>query len=203
METRTSPPERHSRRQRLRGATCRYWLLGLACLAFGCGWAGAAANENAIDEYQLKALVIPKLVKYVDWPASSFASTNAPIVIGILGQDPFGSKMDDAVKGDTAHDHKFTVKRLRADEEVESCHVLFVSRSEKERFQSVFNRVKGRPVLLVGDVSDFAEKGGMVALALANNNVKLEINQAVTEQAGLQISAKLLKLARIVQTQRN
>jgi len=78
------------------------------------------------------------------------------------------------------------------------CHLLFISRSEKERLSALFSQLRGSPVLSVSEIDGFAETGGMVNLVLANKTVKIEINQAAVEQAGLQISAKLLKLARLV-----
>jgi len=185
------------------GATGRKWLLGLACLVLAGGWAIAAGNEKGMGEYEVKATFLFNFTKFTDWPDSAFASATAPIVIGIVGEDPFGTTMDNVVRGEVVRDRKLVVKRLRADEDLQSCHVLFISRSEKERVPAVLKRVKGHPILMVGDTTDFAEKGGMVGLVLANESVKLEVNQGATEQAGLQISAKLLKLARIVKTQRN
>jgi hypothetical protein len=98
------------------------------------------------------------------------------------------------------HDRPLIVKRPRAAEDLRSCHLLFISRSEKERLPAVLSQLKGSPVLTVSETDGFAEQGGMVNLALVNKTVKIEINQAAAAQAGLQISAKLLKLARLVKS---
>jgi hypothetical protein len=198
VEIRTSHRERRSPKARGRGATRRKWLLGLACLVLASGWAAAAGSEKGMGEYQVKAAVVFNFTKFTDWPSNAFASATAPIVIGIVGEDPFGSTLDDLVRGEAVRERKLVVKRLRAGEDLQSCHVLFISRSEKERLSGVLRQLKGHPVLSVGDMNDFAEQGGMVSLKLAKENVKLEINQAAAEQAGLQISAKVLKIARIV-----
>ena len=134
-----------------RRTTRRKWLVGLACLGLAGGWAAAAGNEAGMGEYQVKAAFLFNFTKFTDWPPSAFASATAPIVIGIVGEDPFGSTMDDVVRDEVVRERKLVVKRLRADEDLESCHVLFISRSEKERLPAVFNRLKGHPILSVGD----------------------------------------------------
>lgn len=174
------------------------WLLALACLSLAC--ARAVGGEASVEagEYQIKAAFVYNLTKFADWPDASFASSNAPIVIGIVGQDPFGSALNDIVRGELVRHRRLVIKRLRADGELAGCHVLFISRSEKERVPQLLERLKGRPVLTVSDMDGFAEQGGMLNLLLLQDTVKMEINQEATNAAGLQISAKLLKLARLV-----
>jgi hypothetical protein len=173
----------------------RSWLLGCVCLWLAGGWLAVAEDNAGVSEYQVKAVFLYNFTKFTDWPASAFASSNAPIVIGIVGEDPFGKTLDAVINGDTARGHPLVVKRLRADEDLRSCQVLFIGRSEKKRLSSLLQKLKSSPVLTVSDATDFAEQGGMVSFLLVQKNVKFEINQAAAEAAGLQISAKLLKLA--------
>jgi hypothetical protein len=193
-------PEERVRGRLEQRLTRRRWLLGLTCLCLAGAWTAAADTDPAASEYQVKATFIYNFTKFTDWPPSAFASSNAPIVIGIVGEDPFGQTMDDVVRGEALGGRPFTVKRLRADEDLRSCHLLFISRSEKERLPVVLRQLTGSSVLTVSEISGFAERGGMVNLIIANKSVKVEINQAAAEQAGLQISAKLLKLARLVKS---
>jgi len=179
--------------------TRRKWLLKVASLWLAGVCAATAADTSpGAGEYQVKAAFLFNFTKFTNWPPSVFPSANAPIVIGIVGEDPFGKTIDDLVSGEAVGGHPLVVKRLRADDDLRACHLLFISRSEKERLPAVLSQLKGSPVLSVGEFNGFAEQGGMVNLLLANKSVKIEINQAAAEQAGLQISAKLLKLARLV-----
>jgi hypothetical protein len=180
--------------------TRRKWLLSLVGLCLAGAWAAAADTGPVAGEYQVKATFLYNFTKFTDWPPRVFASSNAPIVIGIVGEDPFGKTIDEVVSGEVVGGHPLVVKRLHADDDLRSCHVLFISRSEKERLPAMLSRLKGSPVLSVGEINGFAEQGGMVNLLLANKTVKIEINQAAAEQADLQISAKLLKLARLVKS---
>ena len=180
--------------------TRRKWLLSLVDLCLAGAWAAAADTGPVAGEYQVKAAFLYNFTKFTNWPPSAFASTTAPLVIGILGEDPFGQTIDDVIRGEVVGDRPLVVKRLRADEDLRGCHVLFVSRSEKERLPVVLRLLKGSPILSVSEINGFAEQGGMVNLLLSSKTVKMEINQAAAEEAGLQISAKLLKLARLVKT---
>ena len=179
--------------------TRRRWLVGLACLWLAGGVA-AADDRSGVSEYQLKAAFLYNFTQFTEWSAQAFATPTAPIVIGIVGEDPFGSTLDEAVKGEVVRGRPLVVQRFRADEDLGSCQILFISRSEKERLRTLLSPLKGKPVLTMSDINDFAQAGGMVNLVLANKSVKLEINQAVAEEAGVQISAKLLRLARIAQS---
>lgn len=184
---------------KLRRITRRQWLVGLACLWLAGGWA-AAESSAGLGEYQVKAAFLYNFTKFTEWPASAFTSSNAPLVIGIVGEDPFGPMLDDFVSGESVRGRPLTVKRLTAGEEMRNCHVLFISRSEKERLPALLSRLKGSPVLIVGDFNGFAQQGGMVNLLLVNKTVKMEINQTPAGEAGLQLSSKLLKLASLVTT---
>ena len=179
--------------------TRRQWLVGLACLWLAGGVADGE-DRSGVSEYQLKAAFLYNFTQFTEWPADAFATADAPIVIGIVGEDPFGKTLDDAVRGEVVRGRPLVVQRFRADEDIGRCHILFIGRSEKERLRAVLIQLQGRPVLTVSDMNDFALEGGIVHLQLANKSVKLEINQAVAEEAGVQISAKLLRLARIAQT---
>ena len=178
--------------------TRRKWLVSLACLCLAAASPAVAGNDAGVGEYQVKAAFLFNFTKFTDWPPKAFPSSNAPIVIGIVGEDPFGKTIDDVVSGEAVGGHPLIVKRLRADDDLRNCHLLFISRSEKERLPALLTQLKGSPVLSVSEIDGFAAQGGMVNLLLANKTVKMEINQAVAEHAGLQISAKLLKLARLV-----
>ena len=178
--------------------TRRQWLVGVLCFWLAGGWAVGDDLNGGVGEYQVKAVFLYNFTQFTDWPTGTFTDGSSPIVIGIVGEDLFGSTMDELVRGEVVRGRPLVVKRLRADEDMRSCQVLFISRSEKARLPELLNQLKGSPVLTVGDVEGFAQQGGIVNLLLVNKTVKMEINPTVAEEAGLQISGKVLSLARIV-----
>ena len=175
-------------------------LLVCVCLWLAGSWLATAADNPGLSEYDVKAGFLFKLPQFIDWPASAFVTPDAPIVIGIVGVDPFGKTLDELVKGEIVRGHPLAIKRLNPDDDLKSCQVLFICRNKKDQLPSLLQKLKGCPVLTVGDDNGFADQGSMVNFVLVQEKVKLEINPVAVEQAGLQISAKLLKLARIVKS---
>ena len=97
------------------------------------------------ERIPVKAAFIYNFTKFTDWPANAFPSAAAPLVIGIVGEDPFGKTIDDVVNGEVVRDRPLVVKRLRADGDLRSCHVLFISRSEKDRLRPVTGPAQRQP----------------------------------------------------------
>jgi hypothetical protein len=177
------------------------WL-ALLSLALSCGWTAGGGEARTPNEYQVKAAFLFNFTKFVEWPAAAFPSTNAPFVIGVVGDDPFGKNLDDLVRGETVRGHPLVIKRLRVDEDLTGCHTLFISGSEKGNLEFILEPLISRPILTVGDTGGFAERGVTANLLLVEGSVKMEINLKSAETTGLRVSSKLLSLARIVESGR-
>ena len=149
-------------------------------------------------EYQLKAVFLFNFAQFVEWPATALRDPRAPLVICILGEDPFGSYLDETVRGETVNNHPLTVQRYGRVEEITTCHILFVSRSEDGRLGRILPALKGRGILTVGDAERFATRGGMIRFVTEQNRIRLRINLAAAEADSLKISSKLLRPAEIV-----
>src|SRR5207249_12282346 len=124
--------------------------------------------------------------------------SSSPIVIGILGENPFGPVLQQAIEGETANRRKLVLKYLARGDSPAGCQILFISRSEAGRLSSVLQSIGDASVLTVSDIEKFAQRGGMIGLAMQDNNVRFEVNTAAAQQARLNISSKLLSLAKIV-----
>jgi hypothetical protein len=169
------------------------WLAAMVLLA------PAALNAAApAQEYEIKAVFLYNFAQFVQWPPEAFADKSAPLVIGILGSDPFGSYMDEAVRGETVDGRPFVVRRFDRAEDATACHILFISRSESGRIDQILGSLKGKSILTVGDMDEFSRNGGMIRFVTENNKVRLRINVEAARSAGLKISSKLLRPAQIV-----
>lgn len=178
-------------------------LAFLVSLLAAAGWGVAADKPNTASEYQLKAAFLFNFVKFTEWPPAAFSNATAPLVIGVLGDDPFGRTLDDLVNGEIINGRAIEIKRFPGGDDPNACHVLFISRSEKDRLSRLLEELKQKPVLTVSDLDQFCQQGGMINLALsAGNTVKPEINPDAARSAGVQISSKLLNLplVRLVKT---
>lgn len=151
-------------------------------------------------EYEVKAAVLYYFVKYVEWPSAAFSHGGAPFVVGVIGDDPFGSAIDQAINGKTVNGHHMTIRRLKWGQNMRDCHILFVSSSEQKRLPQILESLNGANVLTVGEMDRFSQQGGIIGLVMENSKVRFEINKAAADQARLKISSRLLELARKVIT---
>ena len=178
----------------------------ILALSVSLSWAPAtlaqAPDSSDSSEYLIKAGFIFNFAKFVEWPSSAFAQPESPIVIGVLGTDPFGTIIDKTVQDKKIGTRGFVVKRLKWGtdlKELKECKILFVGASEKAHMDELVQIVKGLPILTVGETPGFAERGGVIRFVLEDNRVRFEVNVVAARQADLTISSRLLTLARIIQ----
>lgn len=157
-------------------------------------WAPLAQSA---DEYEVKAAFLYKFASFVVWPP---ASGTGSLCIGVIGQDPFGPSLDRMVQGKTVDGRPFRIRRFKTGENVDGCEIVFVSMSERRHLPSILDTLKREPVLTVGDVPEFCESGGVVALRLEGDHIHLQINLEAAERANLQLSSKLLNLASVIRS---
>jgi hypothetical protein len=170
-----------------------YLTLAICLLA---GVLSSQAQAQASNEYQVKAAFLYNFAKFVDWPGEAFSSGSAPIVICVIGDDPFGGALDQAISGKTIGGRQLTAWRMKWGQDLRSCHILFISSSERQHLPQIIQSVRGSSVLTVGDVGQFNQQGGMIKFVLVANRVRFEINGWMAEEARLKISSKLLALAK-------
>jgi hypothetical protein len=157
----------------------------------------ACAGPEAAEEYAVIAAYLYDFAKFVEWPQQTLAIPTAPIILCILGSDPFGDSLD-KIAEKTVGEHPVAIRRLARVEETHGCHVLFLSSSESMRLQSILNGLAKVSILTVSDIPGFAEAGGMIGLVNVGQRIRFEINLRAATRAQLKISSQLLKLARVI-----
>jgi len=163
------------------------WLL-LAC-------AIVHAQNSQPTEYQIKAAFLFNFAKFVEWPPEAFGGASSPLVIGILGDNPFHDDLTRIISHKAVDQHPLVVREYRSLEGLTNCHMLFISNSEKERLPEILALLKGSNVVSVGEMDQFTESGGMIKFALKENKIRFLINNEAAHRAGLKVSSKLLALA--------
>jgi hypothetical protein len=169
-----------------------------ALLALGAAMPGRAQAPAAPTEYQVKAVFLFNFSQFVDWPPASFADARAPLVIGVLGRDPFGAMLDEIVHGETVNGRPLAVRRYQSVEQLDACHILFIDRSQDAQLDAIFAALKGRSVLTVGDFDGFTRRGGIIRFMTVGNKIRLRVHLQAAQAANLAISSKLLRPAHIV-----
>jgi hypothetical protein len=170
-----------------------------ACIVLGLVAAPVTLRgQRKFDEREIKATFLFNFAQFVEWPVTSFADPQAPLVIGLLGDDPFDAVLDAVVRGEVIKNRRLVVTRFRSIEEVDSCHILFVSPSEAPRYRQISEALQGHAILTVGDTDGFATSGGMIRFVTENNHVRLRINLGGARAVGLTVNSRLLKAAEVV-----
>ena len=167
----------------------------------GAPWGIAQSDESAETnrEYAIKAAYLYQFSRYVQWPASAFANENSPLVIGVLGADPFGNILEEIAKTKRIEGRPIAIRRFATMADFKPCHILFISSSvSPEQKEAAIQKAKHAPILLVGEEPGFAEQGGTINFFFDENKIRFEINATAVKHDQLKISSKLLSLAKIV-----
>jgi len=157
----------------------------------------APAQESRELEYEVKAAFLLKFAMFVQWPTNTLAADpQAPLVVGILGEDPFGAKFDQAVKTEKVNGRTVQLRRARQVAELLDCQIIFICASEAPRYGELIAALDPRPVLTVADEAGFAPQGGLIGFFKEAGKVRFEINPPAIERVGLKASSKLLQVGR-------
>ena len=167
----------------------RAMLLGI----LACG----ICRAQAFNEYQVKAAFLYTFAKFVEWPPEAFSGPSTAMTICVLGDDPFGRFLDDAVSGKTVGDRRLSISRIAEFSAGRDCKILFIAASERRRMASLLASIPPG-VLTVGDTPEFATQGGVIALRLEGERIRLSVNLTAAEKAHLRVSSRLLSLATII-----
>jgi uncharacterized protein DUF4154 len=157
------------------------------------------ARSDRLSEYQVKAAYLYYFTTFVSWPPETFSGTGDTLIVGVLGEDPFGAILDDTLRGKTVDNRRFVVKRFGNIKDARESHILFISASERDRLPTILKVLEGAAVLTVGDLGQFASRGSQIAFRMEDKKVRFDINVAAVEHARLKVSAQLMKLGRIVE----
>jgi hypothetical protein len=173
----------------------------LARLFFGLGLplaaaifaASATAQPKPLDS-QVKAAFIPKFAAYVNWPPGTMRASDDPIMLCIIGRDPFGPDLEETTARQRVDQHPFVVRRLDGTPGATNCHIAFLSGSAKESPAAMQEALRGRPILTITDAGLGAARG-MVHFTVKDGRVRFYIDDALAARSNLAISARLLSLA--------
>lgn len=186
-----------------RARTAAILAAGLLWLLLSPPGPALAAEARPEPEYQLKAVFLFNFAQFVEWPARSFRGTDAPLIIGVSGTDPFGAYLDHLVTGERVGTHPLVVRRYRSGEDPTDCHILFVAASETAALGPTIAGLNGRSILTVSDIETFTREGGMVRFVTEGGKIRLRINVEAAKAVDLRISSKILRPATVVTREKN
>jgi hypothetical protein len=166
-------------------------LIVVALLALLVGRAVSAP----LTEAQVRAGLLYNFAAFVEWPDDD-AIASRPFIIGVLGADAVGDALRE-IQGRPVKGRRLEVRRITRDADGRLCHILYIP-AGADNWQTIVADVKGAPVLTIGEHAQFTALGGVIRLYAEDSRLRFEINVTRAQQSHLQISSKLLGLAKIV-----
>ncbi len=166
-------------------------LAAVALLVCASGRMAPAASQPQLSERRVKAAFVSKFPQFVEWPDRVLAQRTA-ITICIASPDPFGADLQELVAGESVNGRAVVAHRLRPDESIERCHVLYLPAGVA---QPLLDKAAALPILTVSDERRFLDRGGVIALHTESGRVRFDVSMAAARRAGLRLSSQLLELA--------
>jgi hypothetical protein len=157
------------------------------------------AVAEAPSETSVKAAFLPRFARYVTWPPSVRPGPGAPVVLCIVGQDPFGSLIEQTARSQGVDGHPILVRRLANATVARGCHLAFVGVSSQQPTGQMLAALGGEPILTITDARSGAQRG-IIHFALVSGRVRFFIDESAAAKRGLSISSRLLSLAVAVRT---
>ncbi|MGD9850705.1 MAG: YfiR family protein [Nitrospirales bacterium] len=153
--------------------------------------------EGPSDD-QIKATYLYHFTKFVEWPTSSFTLENSPLQLCVMEPDTFGPFLETTLKGKSSGTHSLIIKRHPSTKEIRQCHMLFLSKQQASLWSTLRASLAHTTVLTVGEHGDFLKEGGMIQFYRDGQKIRFAINPQTIKQTQLRVSAKLWRLAKIV-----
>lgn len=170
----------------------------------------SAAEAAAVEPAELKAAFLVNFARYTEWPASRFEHAASPLVVAVIGDPEVAEELAEiAERTDSIGGHPLEVRAMRLSppeswrrsrmlEELREVHVVYLGPEAADGARELLRDLGGVPVLTVGDVPGFAADGGMIGLRRDRRRLEFDANPEAIKAGGVAVSARVLKLARIV-----
>jgi hypothetical protein len=152
-------------------------------------------------EYRAKANYLANFPSFVEWPPESLPPGEAPFLVCVFGEFSFGTSLAEIARGAIVQKRHLEIRWIRRVQELSSCQVLFVSRSEQKRYNLLLDAVRGLMVFTVGETPEFLGAGGILCFSSQQGTIQFDVNLEAANKAHLKISSRLLALARHVVNQ--
>jgi hypothetical protein len=163
---------------------------------------GRAEQRTSTAEDDVKATFLYNFARFVDWPAAIESRPSGDFRICTLADEAFDGALDRIVAGEHVRGHAIQRYTPRNAEDARSCQILFIGRTRMKESERFIAAVREAPVLIVGETPGFVTHGGHIGFVIEDNRVKFDANPQAATGAGLNVSSKLLRVARNVTRER-
>ncbi len=165
-------------------------------LFFPCTDKKIMAEE--VKEYAVKVAFVFNFTKFIHWPENSFKNNKSAYQLYFIGNNDVAKEFN-KLNGKSNGQKMIYVHRLSFDETCRKCDILFISRDmDRLTLKKIISRLKGKPILTIGETEEFTKLGGVISFFLKNDRLHFKINTSAAKKQGLKLSSRLLRLAVIV-----
>lgn len=182
---------------RRRAGRCPEWGLAavVAAAILATPFAAASQGPQRATDVVLKAAFVYNFVKFAEWPA---LRTGQAIEVCIVGDDGMAAAFDKTASGKSVSGRVVAMTRPVDASNWSACHVLFIADAEARQSAKELSSIRTAPVLTVSDRPGFARGSGLVELYVEDGRMRFAINVDALERSGLQLSSRLLGLAKVI-----
>jgi len=152
---------------------------------------------QTLEEQTVLAALSLNIVRFTSWPEITQKQMRGVIEFCVVGDNVIQEAFAD-IDQKSVGNYTLRVINLTRLRNYETCQILYISGLKQNILLQVLAEIKKRPLLTIGEGSDFALQGGMVGLENVDGKFALHVNLKAVRESGLSISARLLKLAKII-----
>ena len=157
-----------------------------------------AHDAEAAGAKEIQAAFLVKFTAYVTWPAGTFADPDSSLIISIHGRDPFGTTIDNIARSYSSNGRNVEIRRCPNMDKSCSGNIIYIVPSGTDKGPSPLSVANSSAALLVGNEPKFLERGGMINFVKVGRKIRFDISKTNINKAGLEISSKLLNVARAI-----
>jgi hypothetical protein len=153
---------------------------------------------NPYNPAEEKARQLEPITRFITWPPQSEMYNLAkPFKINVLGQNTIAHFLEKLYAKKKLKDKPVKISTISTLKEIDSPHLLFISKQMKANLGEIISFTKHQPILTIGDTEGFKEAGVHINFFFDRRELCFEINEEAARDAGFDFSYHLMKMARI------
>jgi hypothetical protein len=167
-------------------------LLLLICCLLGFSFASYVHAREALPEYTLKAAYLYKFALLTEWPADTLGNN---INLCFIADEDFGKALD-SIQGKQINNRRINTRPIVSAEQTGICNIIFIRQMTNINLTNLIREISTQPILTVTDDEQLAKAGASIFIRPEGKRLVFEINTEAAQSAKLNISSRLLRLAK-------
>jgi len=169
-------------------------LVSLAIASCALALLSRTALAQDVTEPALKAAFIYNFARFTTWPTEAPAGDS--FVICVLNDTAVADALQHSVAGRALAERPVSVTSVAPTAAKKGCRVLYIAGLPVTKVAEVVADLREAPVLTISSIDGFASAGGMTQFFFEHGQLRFRIHLESAKRAGLQISSRLLIMAR-------